>query len=92
MSGREIGNRAAHGFDPSVITRPHERLMTCYLIVAYRRIQDIHLTNGLIQVPAQPPTLPAAEETVRSLRPAPGFLRSLPPRHFHRHVQSSPAA
>ena len=78
MSGREIGNRAAHGFDPSVITRPHERLMTCYLIVAYRRIQDIHLTNGLIQVPAQPPTLPAAEETVRSLRPAPGFLREPP--------------
>jgi putative membrane protein len=85
---------AAHGFDPSVITRPHERLMTYYLIVAiltflafpititalyikyrtlryrfddegvwrrqgmlwrrevnvaYRRIQDIHLTNGIIQ-------------------------------------------
>ena len=82
------------GFDPSVITRPHERLMTYYVIiaaltlpafpitllvlyiqyrtlryrfdeegvwrregllwrrevnVAYRRIQDIHLTNGLIQ-------------------------------------------
>jgi putative membrane protein len=81
-------------FDPSVITRPDERLMTYYLIVAiltfvafpvtlvalyikyrtlqyrfddegvwrrqgllwrrevnvaYRRIQDIHLTNGLIQ-------------------------------------------
>ena len=49
--------------------------MTCYLIAAYRRIRDIHLTNGLIQVPAQPPTLPAAEETVRSLRPALGFLR-----------------
>ena len=83
-----------HGFDPSAITRPHERLMTYYFIVslltfvafpvtlialyikfrtlqyrfddegvwrrqgllwrrevnvAYRRIQDIHLTNGLIQ-------------------------------------------
>ncbi len=82
------------GFDPSAITRPHERLMTYYVIVslltfvafpitlialyikfrtleyrfddegvwrrqgllwrrevnvAYRRIQDIHLTNGLIQ-------------------------------------------
>src|SRR6185503_1739052 len=81
-------------FDPATITRPHERLMTYYLIlailslvafpvtlvvlyikyrtlayrfdeagvwrrqgmlwrtevnVAYRRIQDIHLTNGLIQ-------------------------------------------
>jgi len=81
-------------FDPSAITRPHERLMTYYVIlavltfvafpvtlialyikfrtlqyrfddegvwrrqgllwrrevnVAYRRIQDIHLTNGLIQ-------------------------------------------
>jgi uncharacterized protein len=85
---------AAHGFDPSAITRPHERLMTYYVIVAiltvlafpitisvlyiryrtlryrfddegvwrrqgllwrrevnvaYRRIQDIHLTNGIIQ-------------------------------------------
>jgi putative membrane protein len=85
---------APRGFDPSVITRPHERLMTYYVIVAlltfvafpitlvtlyikfrtleyrfddegvwrrqgllwrrevnvaYRRIQDIHLTNGLIQ-------------------------------------------
>jgi putative membrane protein len=85
---------AAHGFDPSAITRPHERLMTYYLVVAlltfvafpvtfvalyikfrtlryrfddegvwrrqgllwrrevnvaYRRIQDIHLTNGIIQ-------------------------------------------
>lgn len=85
---------AASGFDPSNITRPDERLMTYYLIVAiltfvafpvtivalyikyrtlryrfddegvwrrqgllwrrevnvaYRRIQDIHLTNGLIQ-------------------------------------------
>jgi putative membrane protein len=84
----------AHGFDPSVITRPDERLMTYYVVlsiltfvafpvtiitlyikyrtlryrfdeegvwrrqgllwrrevnVAYRRIQDIHLTNGLIQ-------------------------------------------
>jgi uncharacterized membrane protein YdbT with pleckstrin-like domain len=83
-----------HGFDPSAITRPHERLMTYYAIVslltfvafpitlialyikyrtlayrfddegvwrrqgllwrrevnvAYRRIQDIHLTSGLIQ-------------------------------------------
>jgi len=82
------------GFDPSAITRPHERLMTYYVImalltfvafpvtlislyikfrtleyrfddegvwrrqgllwrrevnVAYRRIQDIHLTNSLIQ-------------------------------------------
>jgi putative membrane protein len=82
------------GFDPSAISRPHERLMTYYAIVAlltvvafpitlialyikyrtlqyrfddegvwrrqgllwrrevnvaYRRIQDIHLTNGLIQ-------------------------------------------
>ena len=82
------------GFDPSAITRPHERLMTYYVImalltfvafpvtlislyikfrtleyrfddegvwrrqgllwrrevnVAYRRIQDIHLTNGLLQ-------------------------------------------
>jgi uncharacterized protein len=81
-------------FDPSAITRPHERLMTYYVViallsffafpitlvalyikyrtlryrfddegvwrrqgllwrqevnVAYRRIQDIHLTNGLIQ-------------------------------------------
>ena len=81
-------------FDPSVITRPHERLMTYYLVVAiltfvafpftllglyikyrtlryrfddegvwrrqgllwrrevnvaYRRIQDIHLTSGIIQ-------------------------------------------
>ena len=87
-------NEAQHGFDPSAITRPHERLLTYYLIVsiltfvafpvtfiafyvryrtmryrfddegvwrrqgllwrsevniAYRRIQDIHLTNGLIQ-------------------------------------------
>jgi putative membrane protein len=87
-------SHAVLGFDPSVITRPHERLMTYYLIVAiltlpafpitlialyiryrtlryrfddegvwrrqgllwrrevnvaYRRIQDIHLTNGLIQ-------------------------------------------
>jgi putative membrane protein len=85
---------ARSAFDPSAITRPHERLMTYYLIVAvltfvafpvtlitlyikyrtlhyrfddegvwrrqgllwrrevnvaYRRIQDIHLTNGLIQ-------------------------------------------
>jgi putative membrane protein len=84
----------SHGFNPSAITRPHERLMTYYVIVAlltfvafpvtlvalyikfrtleyrfddegvwrrqgllwrrevniaYRRIQDIHLTNGLIQ-------------------------------------------
>ena len=84
----------AHSFDPSAITRPHERLMTYYVIVAvltllafpitvtvlyiryrtlryrfddegvwrrqgllwrrevnvsYRRIQDIHLTNGIIQ-------------------------------------------
>jgi uncharacterized protein len=84
----------SQGFDPSAITRPHERLMTYYVIVAvltfvafpvtlialyikfrtleyrfddegvwrrqgllwrrevnvaYRRIQDIHLTNGLIQ-------------------------------------------
>ena len=82
------------GFDPSVITRPHERLLTYYFVVAlltfvafpvtmialyikyrtmrfrfdhegiwkrqgllwrretnvaYRRIQDIHLTNGIIQ-------------------------------------------
>jgi uncharacterized protein len=81
-------------FDPSTITRPHERLMTYYVViallsflafpvtlvalcikyrtlryrfddegvwrrqgllwrqevnVAYRRVQDIHLTNGLIQ-------------------------------------------
>lgn len=83
-----------HGFNPSAITRPHERLMTYYFIVslltlvafpitlitlyikfrtleyrfddegvwrrqgllwrrevnvAYRRIQDIQLTNGLLQ-------------------------------------------
>ena len=25
---------AAHGFDPSVISRPHERLMTYYFVVA----------------------------------------------------------
>jgi putative membrane protein len=82
------------GFDPTTITRPHERLLTYYVIlailtlpafpvtmialyikyrtmrfrfdhegiwkrqgllwrretnVAYRRIQDIHLTNGIIQ-------------------------------------------
>jgi len=84
----------AHGFDPSVITRPDERLMTYYLVVsiltfvafpitiitlyikyrtlryrfdeegvwrrqgllwrrevnvAYRRIQDIHLTSNLVE-------------------------------------------
>lgn len=32
---------------------------------------------ALFRVPAQPPTLPAAGESVRSLRPAPGFLRYL---------------
>ena len=93
MSGQPVSH-AARGFDPSVITRPHERLLTYYLVVAlltlaafpitftalyikfrtlryrfddegvwrrqgllwrhevnvaYRRIQDIHLTNGLIQ-------------------------------------------
>ena len=87
-------SQAAHAFDPSAISRPHQRLMTYYFIVAlltlpafpvliavlyikyrtlryrfddegvwrrqgllwrrevnvaYRRIQDIHLTNGLIQ-------------------------------------------
>ena len=87
-------NQASHGFDPSTITRPDERLMKYYVIVslltlvafpitltalwiqyrtmrfrfddegvwraqgflwrrevnvAYRRIQDIHLTSGLIQ-------------------------------------------
>lgn len=87
-------NAAHHRFDASTITRPHERLLTYYLIVAlltvlafpvtfvalyikyrtlryrfddegvwrrqgllwrhevnvaYRRIQDIHLSNGLIQ-------------------------------------------
>lgn len=87
-------NDAARGFDPSTVSRPHERLLTYYLIVAiltgpafpitfiglyikyrtlryrfdgegvwrsqgllwrrevnvaYRRIQDIHLTNGFIQ-------------------------------------------
>jgi putative membrane protein len=87
-------NQVATGFDPSAITRPHERLLTYYLVaalltlpafpitfailyvkyrtlryrfddegvwraqgllwrrevnVAYRRIQDIHLTSGLIQ-------------------------------------------
>jgi putative membrane protein len=87
-------NASSHGFDPSAITRPHERLMTYYFVlslltfvafpvtliglyikfrtlqyrfddegvwrrqgllwrrevnVAYRRIQDIHLTSGLIQ-------------------------------------------
>ncbi len=85
---------SAPGFDPTTITRPHERLLTYYLVlalltlpafpvtmtalyikyrtmrfrfdhegiwkrqgllwrretnVAYRRIQDIHLTNGIIQ-------------------------------------------
>ena len=87
-------NPASHGFDPSTITRPDERLMKYYVIVslltlvafpitllalwikyrtmryrfddegvwraqgllwrrevnvAYRRIQDIHLTSGLLQ-------------------------------------------
>lgn len=87
-------SQAARAFDPSAISRPHQRLMTYYVIVAllslpafpvlvvvlyiryrtlryrfddegvwrrqgllwrrevnvaYRRIQDIHLTNGLIQ-------------------------------------------
>jgi membrane protein YdbS with pleckstrin-like domain len=32
---------------------------------------------ALFRVPAQPPTLPAAGEQVRSLRPSPGFLRYL---------------
>jgi membrane protein YdbS with pleckstrin-like domain len=32
---------------------------------------------SLFRVPAEPPTLPAVGETVRSLRPAPGFLRYL---------------
>lgn len=32
---------------------------------------------GLFRVPEEPPTLPAAGETVRSIRPAPGFLRYL---------------
>lgn len=87
-------NDGPRGFDPSTVSRPHERLLTYYLIVAiltgpafpitftalyikyrtlryrfdgegvwrgqgllwrsevnvaYRRIQDIHLTNGFIQ-------------------------------------------
>lgn len=32
---------------------------------------------ALFRVPSEPPTLPAQGETVRSLRPAPGFLRCL---------------
>lgn len=89
-----VVSEAPHPFDPAVITRPHQRLMTYYVIlavcslpafpftllvlyirfrtmrfrfddegiwraqgilwrrevnVAYRRIQDIHLTSGIIQ-------------------------------------------